>query len=283
MTRIIKTEFSESDINAFEPTEKVALIATKNEQCEPHLSLLTTLQAYGPNRMIMGEFFAGLSKRYMQERPETAFLIMTLDRSLWRGLARWTRLATEGPEYEMYNTKPMFRYNAYFGVNTVHYFHLVETGERESLPLGKIITSALLTKAAKGGARSAGGEVVLTPFADALFSRLDSLKFLSYIADDGFPRIIPLLQCQSVNRRSLVFNPGAYGDELALIPARSRVAVFGLTLQMEDVLVRGVFNGYSRKRGVRLGMIDVDWVYNSLPPASGQVYPRPALAPVRHF
>ncbi len=66
-------------------------------------------------------------------------------------------------------------------------------------------------------------------------------------------------------------------------PGGSTVSVFGLTFDMEDVLVRGVFNGYSRYRGVRLGTVDIDWVYNPMPPKQGQVYPAVELRPVTEF
>jgi hypothetical protein len=61
------------------------------------------------------------------------------------------------------------------------------------------------------------------------------------------------------------------------------VAVFGLTLQMEDVLVRGVFAGFGKYRGITLGCMDIDWVYNSMPPVHGQIYPELEMQPVVNF
>ena len=51
---------------------------------------------------------------------------MSREKELWRGKARWTGEASSGDDYEMYNRKPMFRYNSYFGIHTVHYLDLVE-------------------------------------------------------------------------------------------------------------------------------------------------------------
>jgi hypothetical protein len=53
-----------------------------------------------------------------------------------------------------------------------------------------------------------------------------------------------------------------------------------LNLQMESVLVRGVFAGYRRYVGPRVGVIDIDWVYNSMPPKQGVIYPVAPLRPV---
>ncbi len=275
--------FTEDDMRAFEPTEKIGLVASMNPDGLPHITLITTMQATNPKQLILGQFSIGLSKQYIQENNNIAFLIMTLDRSMWRGKARWTHLAKDGPEYEMLNRKPMFRYNTYFGINTVHYLDLIETSARESLPMPGIILAALLTKFSKGGAQTSIEERILNPFGEGIFNQLDSLKFISYIGDDGYPKLIPLIQCQAADSRRLAFSPLVYGDELRAIPQGKEVAVFGMTMGMEDILIRGTFRGFKSRRFIELGTIDIEWVYNSMPPAHGQIYPEVDIKSVTHF
>jgi hypothetical protein len=224
-----------------------------------------------------------LSKEYIQKNPNIAFLIMTMDKKMWRGRARWTHLKNEGPEYKRYNEIPMFRYNTYFGINTVHYLDLIETSERADLPMPRIVLSALLTKLAKGVVTTGIKARILKPFAEDLFNQLDSLKFIAYVGPDGFPVIVPVIQCQAADSRRLAFYPMAFKDELLRIPPETTVAVFGLTMKMEDVLIRGTFRGFNRRMGLRLGTIDIEWVYNSMPPAHGQIYPEMELKPVVDF
>jgi hypothetical protein len=220
----------------------------------------------------------------VKTNPKTSFLIMTLDRSLWRGRALWTHQATHGEDYEMFNNKPMFRYNAYFGIHTVHYMDLIETYGKESLPLLQIGLGSILTKAAKSAARQESStKRILKPWAEDLFNRLDAIKFLSYVGDDGFPAIIPLIQCQAADSTRLAFSPLAYNEELSALRQGSSVAIFGLTMDMEDVLVRGVFTGFGKHRGVTLGCVDIIWVYNSMPPKPGQIYPVQELRAVVNF
>lgn len=275
--------FDTADMGAFEAEAKVGLLATVNPEGLPHISLIASMQAKDPTRLIWGQFSEGRSKVHVRQNPHVGFLIMTLDRNLWRGKALWTHGETEGEDYEMYNQKPMFRYNAYFGIHTVHFMNLVETYGKEGLPLGRIVMASLVTKAAKDGAKSAEVGRILKPWAEGLFNRLDTLKFLGYIDDEGFPAIVPVIQCQAAGSRRLAFSPLAYGDELAAIKEGMRVAVFGMTMQMEDVLVRGTFLGYDRVRLQRLGVIELEWVYNSMPPTPGQVYPPVELKPVVNF
>ncbi|MBN2299419.1 MAG: pyridoxamine 5'-phosphate oxidase family protein [Deltaproteobacteria bacterium] len=279
----IFTAFDEKDMPEFEPEAKVGLIATVNPEGEPHVTLITALQAKTPDTVIWGQFSDGKSKEHVRKNPRTAFLIMTMDRSLWRGKAIWTHAEKHGADYEMFNTKPMFRYNAYLGIHTVHYMDLKETYGRESLPLARIVMSSLLTKAAKSAAQTGIADPILKPWGQGLFNRLDAIKFISYIGRDGFPAIIPLIQCQAADSRRLVFSPLAYREELSGITDGSTVAVFGLTMDMEDILVRGTFTGAHKCRGASLGIVDIGWVYNSMPPLHGQIYPETALEPVVNF
>jgi len=269
----IKNNFSEADMKAFEPAEKVGIIATVTLEGLPHMSLLTSVMAAKPDQLTVGEFCQGLSKEYMQKTTKTGFAVLTMDKKLWRGKALWTHLKKEGREYEIYNNQPMFRYNTYFGINTVHYLDVKETTGGEALPLFSIVKSALLTKLAKSGAAKENPQRVLSYFGEKLFNRLDSIKCLSFIGKDGYPAVIPVLQCQAAGSSRLAFHPGAFGDELRLLNPGMTLAVFCMSMQMEDVLVRGTFKGYSRRRGIELGTLEIDWVYNSMPPNHGQIYP----------
>jgi len=279
----IMTRFDEKDLKEFEPEAKVGLIATVNPAGLPHITLITALQAKTPTQLIWGQFSEGQSKANVKTNPKTGFLIMTMDRSLWRGKAVWTHQTGHGSDYEMFNNKPMFRYNAYTGIHTIHYMDLKETGGREGLPLARIVLSSLLTKIGKPGARSNRSERILKPWAQGLFNRLDSVKFCSYVDRDGFPVIVPLLACQAADSTRLAFSPLAYRDELQGLKKGMSVAVFGLTLEMEDVLVRGKFGGFDTYRKITLGTINIDWVYNSMPPVHGQIYPETALTPVTDY
>ncbi|NOY69195.1 MAG: pyridoxamine 5'-phosphate oxidase family protein [Deltaproteobacteria bacterium] len=281
--------FDESSISAFMPVEKIGLVASVNPDGLPHVTLITSIRASGPSTVTLGEFCKGTSKTNIAKNPKTAFLIMTMDRRLWRGHAVWTHLKEEGPEFESYNDLPMFRYNAYFGINTVHYLDLVDAAGPAGLPLPSIIAASLATLVnAKGAAthksdKAGNQERILSFFGEKLINTLGCLKFLAYIKDDGFPEIIPILQCRAAGSSRLVFSFLAYGAELKKVPAGATVAVFSVTMQMEDVLVRGRFSGISNNPILPSAYVDIDWVYNSMPPGHGQIWPPVPLSPVREW
>ncbi|MBN1119399.1 MAG: hypothetical protein JXR51_14130 [Bacteroidales bacterium] len=279
----IKHEFSQEDINAFEPENKIGLLATVNENNQAHITLITTLMARNSKELIWGQFAEGHSKVNVKNNPKTAFLIMNLQRKHWRGKALWKQEKKEGEEFIRFNKLPMWRYNSYFGIHTAHYMDLTETTEKQNLPVASIIISAILTKIAKSAAVSKSEHRIMNNWTESFFNKLDTLKFLSYITDDGFPVLIPLLQCQAADSRRLVFNTQVYENELFAIKADTKLTILALSIDMKDVLVRGKFTGFKKHRGINLGSIDIDWVYNPMPPISGQIYPEQKVETVNKF
>lgn len=268
------TAFSKDDIESFAVPMKIGILATINEAGLPHLTLISTLQASSSNQVIWGQFTEGLSKTYVRNNPKIGFLIMTLDKNLWRGRARWTHVESSGKEFDMYNNVPMFRYNAYFGVHTVYYADLVAHYGREALPMRDVMTAAVKTAIAKTLSRGKEDVEVLNPWTRQLLDKMSNLKFLAYVDSDGYPEIIPLIQAQSLDSQHVIFATSAYRQGLEAIREGTTVAVFGMSLDMEDVLLRGLFQGIQRRGSIRCGTVRVDWVYNSMPPVPGQIYPK---------
>jgi hypothetical protein len=124
---------------------------------------------------------------------------------------------------------------------------------------------------------------VLNRWTLQLLNKLDSLKFLGYLDHDGYPVIVPVIQAQAAGSNEVVFSTGAFGDELSRIKAGATVAIFGMTLDMEDVLMRGSFLGFARSGGIRCGTVVVDWVYNPMPPTPGRIYPPATIEAISHF
>jgi hypothetical protein len=277
------TAFSEEDIRSTQPAMKIGLLATVTPEGLPHVTLLSSLMACGPAQLCFGQFTEGFSKKHILANPKTGFLVMSLDKNLWRGKATYTHHAKEGPEYDYYNNVPMFRYNAYFGIHTVYYLDLVAHSGKSPLPMNRIIFAAIQTMLARTLGHKAGKQPVLNSWTRTFLNKIDNLKFLSYIGEDGFPVLIPAIQAQSLDAQHVLFSPAVYADELQAIPEGIPLAVFGMALTMEDVLMRGTYQGIRRVGGVKTGVVKVDWVYNPMPPVPGQVYPPVELRAVTEF
>jgi hypothetical protein len=277
------TVFSEEDIQNTKPEMKIGLLATVTPEGLPHITLISSLMACAPSKMCFGQFVEGTSKKHILENPKVGFLIMSLDKNLWRGKADYTHRVKEGAEYDYYNNTPMFRYNAYFGVHTIYYLDLVHHSGKSPLPMNKIIIAAVQTRLARAFGRKTTKKEIINRWSRDFLNKMDNLKFLSYVGADGYPLIIPAIQTQSLDAARVLFSTLAYSDELKAIPTGTPLAVFGMALTMEDVLLRGTYQGIRSVGGIQAGVVEANWVYNPMPPAPGQVYPPLKLNPVRQF
>jgi hypothetical protein len=275
--------FTESDIEDLDVELKVGILATVNEEGLPHVTMLSSLRPYAETGLVFGQFTEGLSKQFVRSNPMVGFLILSLDRQVWRGKADFSHTAKTGLEFENYNNLPMFRYNAYFGIHTVYYLNLISNSGRQSLPMGKVVFAAITTIIARTLGSRPVEEKVLNTWVRRLFNKVDNLKFISYIGKDGYPVILPVIQTQVMNGQWLAFSSGYLGVELREIPAGIPMAVLCMSFDMEDVLVRGEYQGIHRVGGIPCGLVKTDWVYNSMPPKPQQVYPPVQVKPVTDF
>ena len=277
------TTFSPEDIQSTQPAMKIGLLATVTPAGLPHVTLISTLMACATQQLAFGQFTEGFSKQHILNNPKTGFLIMSLEKNLWRGKAIYTHSTNEGTEYDYFNNVPMFRYNAYFGVHTVYYLDLLSHTGEEPLPMNRIIIAAIQTMLARTLSRKPGKEEVLNPWTRAFLDKLDNLKFITWVGVDGYPAIIPAIQAQTLDRQHILFSTSVYTDELKAIPTGADVAVFSMALTMEDVLLRGKYLGIRRLAGIKAGLVEVDWVYNPMPPVPGQIFPPVKLQAVEKY
>jgi Pyridoxamine 5'-phosphate oxidase len=277
------TEFSEEDIRSFQPEMKIGLIATVNPRGLPHVTLISTVMASDAKKLVFGQFTEGLSKQNILRNPKAGFMIMSLAKDEWRGKALYTHMAKDGKDYDFYNNVPMFRYNSYFGVHTVYYLDLIGHSGKHALPMNSVILSAVGTLIGRSVAGKREKQPVLNAWSQAFLNKLDNLKFLSYVDTDGYPVIIPAIQAQCLDREHVVFDIGVYQGELLDIPKGVSLAVFAMALTMEDVLLRGVYQGIQRIGGIKQGLVKLDYIYNPMPPVPGQVYPSQPLRQVEQY
>lgn len=277
------TTFSETDIASLQPAMKIGILGTVDPEGLPHLTMISSLKACATTQLCFGQFTEGVSKIHIRQNPKVGWLIMTLEKNVWRGTADFSHTTNSGPEFDAYNNTPLFRYNAYFGIHTVYYLNLVTHSGKSPLPMNQVIFASIQTMLARSLPGKRSNEPVLTPWARTFLNGLNTLKFLGYIGNDGYPVIIPAIQTQTFDSKNVLFAASVYREDLEHIPAGIPLAVFGLSLNMEDVLLRGRYSGLQRVWGVRCGSMKIDWVYNSMPPVPGQIYPETPLQPVSEF
>lgn len=274
-----RDHFTTEDQEALCQDAKLAFVATLDPEGRPHLTLLTSLQSRGPRELVFGQFCEGLSKTYLQRDPRAGFLVMDLARRTWRGRARWTGSRREGEEFDAYNRKPLFRYNSYFGVHTVHFLDLLACQGPEGVSMPRLAAGAILARTLAPLAAGPRKPQALNPFTRGLLDRLDGLKFLAIQGPEGWPEVLPMVAAASAG-------PGRVLVAGTTVPRRSRpvpgtpAALLAMNLAMESVLIRGSLGAFRGAGPLGAAVMEVEEVYNTMPPKAGPVWPPPPLEPV---
>lgn len=254
----------------FEKSIKIGVVATIGEDQLPHMTVLSTLMGKGNDQMMFGKFVEGLSKENILNHPQSGFLIMNPEKAFWTGKMTYDHFLKEGEDLVLYNNQPLYRYNTYFGINTVYYFRLKEISDQQTLPMGKIILNSLKILMKKHRFVEKNIPPIMKPWAVKFTGKLDTLMFLSYLGDDGYPIIIPCIQAQSAGSSRILLRDDPYRDQLSKLKQGMKIAMLAFSMSMETVLLKGSFSGFD-KRGY--GFMQIEIVYNSMPPVHGFVYP----------
>lgn len=269
---------SEEAKKLFASDSKIALVAVKDDEGFPHITMLSTLMAKDERGLMFGQFCEGLSKQFIQQRPKAGFLLMSVDKELWRGRAVFTHTETTGAEFDIMNNKPMFRYNTYFGIGRVYYLDLTDMTDKESLDMSAIIRGALMTRLKKGRVHG-NNNGALGHISRGISDGLSNLKFIAAEDEEGFCRITPVIQAASADSGRIVFTGKPYSDELRRLQPGQKVSVFAMKMSLESVLIKGIY------RGVQKGLcvVDAEKVYNPLMPVPGYIFPKAPLLTVSDF
>jgi len=279
--------FDESVLAAFQPVFKIGLMATVTPGGLPHITLTSSLRAATPKKLVFGEFCGGRSKRNLENNPKAAFLVLTGSSRIYRGHAAWSHSRTGGPEYDEYCDVPFFTGDACFSVSRVHYLDLVDARGPEFFPARRSFFTAMLSRPSKQGKRAPAGtpeiQEMLSVIAKRIMKRPDAFGFMAYVKRDGFPEIVPLLHCRPSGADRLVLFPLSKREEPEDVQPGQGVSVLCITKAMESVLMGGVFAGFRRRNIVKRGLVQIETIYNSMPPAHGRIYPPEPLEAVTQW
>ena len=279
---VFSNEFEAVCGEKFASDSKIGLLCAIAPDGYPHIALISSLSVKDGRTLMWGQFSRGLSKTYLAGNPKTGFLVVSPDQYWWTGKALHTGSVGHGEDYEFFNNKPLFRYNAYCGFGAVHYGQVIDVSAGEKLPLLKIALGFVASKAVRA-ASPQNPEPKMPPYGMKLASSLACLKFAAFVDADGFPRVFPVMQGRPAGgggdmaRNAMVFAAAPYTELLRQIPAGAKAAVFLANLSLESLLVQGRWFNTERRGRLKGCAFEIDKVYNSMLPVGGYVYPPKTL------
>ena len=246
------SRYTEQELKYFDNPYKIAVIATTDDDGDLHMFNASTLMNKGDDEMMFGEFIRGVSKKYIHERPKCGFLIMSADRHFWTGSMTFTHSVLEGEDYVYMNQYQLFRFNTYFGVCEVHYADLHDISKMRALNMPGVISNAVKVMAMKPFFAGDKSKQVMRPWTQEFMNGLITLEYLAFMGEDGFPKIVPIIQGQSASSSRIFFTKAPYSDMFEGLKDGVRCAIYGFSLNTFplDCSHFGIFTPYRQRFNV---------------------------------
>ncbi|NHI93710.1 MAG: hypothetical protein EAX96_14585 [Candidatus Lokiarchaeota archaeon] len=254
----------------------VKLITTIDPRGWPHTSLIAFNRAKTEKEVVWGQFTEGKTKKHVFDNPKQGLLFMTAEMpfKFVQAKVKFVDTMLGGEDCEYFSRLPMLRYATYFNVWRAFYNEVIAVSDVRDLGLIGILKGIIVNLIGKGGAKSKITDVKLQDFGINLVNGPINPKFISYIdPSDGFPMTIPCFQIRAPDPSKLIFTLSQFKEDLLQIPEESKIAVYALNMELENQLINGTFTGFQKFRGIKYGIIEIDEIYNSMPPFPGVIYP----------
>lgn len=254
------------------------LITTVDPRGWPHITMIFSNRAKTPTQVVWGQFTEGTSKKNILNNSKQGIFYMNAEMpyKFVQVKVDYDYLKRGGEDCEQFSRGRMFRYLTYVNVHTCYYNTVKAVTDVRGLGIVGIVKGFLTNVIAKGGSRLENPEDKLPEFGQKIINKLTSVKVISYVAPDGYPVIIPCFGLNAPDRSRLIFPLSQFKDDLEQIPKNAKVAAYVVVsenLELTNMMVNGTFTGFDKFRGFKYGIIEIDEIYNSMPPLHGVIYP----------
>ncbi|MHA1972469.1 MAG: hypothetical protein ACTSW1_05740 [Candidatus Hodarchaeales archaeon] len=260
------------------------LIATIDHRGWPHITLISFNKAKNPHEIVWGQFVEGSSKKNVLRNSKQAAFYMNAKMPFKFVQVKMDLERTQkgGEDCEEFSRSQMLRYMTYTNVHTAYYNQVVAATNIRPLGLFGILKGALVNFFAKSALKLKNVEEKLPEFGYKIINQVANAKVLAFIDTDGYPIIIPVFGLAAPDKHRLVFPLTQFKDELTSVIPNSKVATYVIVsagMELTSIHVNGTLKGFKKARGVTYGIIDIDEVYNSMPPLHGVIYPKRQIRP----
>lgn len=254
----------------------VKLLGTVDERGWPHITFIMNNHACANDEIVWGEFMHGKSKQYIQDHPKHGYLFMSvsLPFTMFQIKADFSHINTSGDEIEQFNKSADMRYSTTMNVWRVFYNKVKATSRLQKISLIKVLGAGITNSFLKLFTKKNSKTIRLDKFGQNIFGSIMNPKFLIYIdPKDQYPIILPCFQAFPLGGTQMAFRNNQFATQLNQIPKGSKIAIYGLTMDFIAQETRGTFLGFSKSKGITLGRMEIEEVYNSGPPLPGRIYP----------
>ncbi|NHJ04245.1 MAG: hypothetical protein EAX90_05445 [Candidatus Heimdallarchaeota archaeon] len=266
------SELSNKEVEFTFPEIMAKMIATIDKNDYPHITMISSNKAINKNIVKWGQFTEGLSKKNILENPKQGILFMTAEMpfKFLQIKVDYDYYSTEAEDAADFNQIDLMRYNVYMRIHKTYYNKIKAARKIRNISLLGIVKGIIVNLFGKRKFKTGKIEKRLPDFGMKLFNGPIFPKFIAYLdPQDGYPIVIPCFQARAIEHKKIIIPFSQFKNDLEQIPENAKVAIFVMDFELETMMIKGIYKGKEK----RCGVIEIDQVYNTMPPKPGYIYP----------
>ena len=274
------TKFSKDGMELSDLDVGLKLLATIDPRGWPHITMISFNRAKTPEQVVWGEFTVGTSKRNVLQNPKQGAFYMNavMPFKFLQAKITFDHRVKGGEDCDHFSRGQMLRYNTYMNVEKAYYNFVKAVTLVMDLEVLAIAKGLILNLFAKRKAKDSNAENKMPLLGYDLYNNPFNPKFISFLdPDDGYPLIVPCFQIRAPDRSKLIFPYSQFKEDLEKLKEGAHVSTFAVIadeIELINLVIQGTFSGTQKFGGVKCGIIEIDEVYNSMPPVAGVIYPK---------
>jgi len=244
-------------------------LATVDAEGTPNVVPVTSIDYWDETTLVFAEIMLWKTRKNLEVNNKIFVAVITEQLDVWIFRCKFREWVTAGPMLDKLNEIDLVRYNAYMGIKRVGVMDVVEVVDTRKVGKLSVLGEYMPVWAAKPFAGN-GGENKMPPQVSEKFARMQAVKLISYVDEQGYPAIIPVFSLIPTSPGNLIFARRLYGKDLAKIPAGAKVAACVITFEPISYQVKGTLSADRGGLLGKVGAVKIDQVYSSCPPLCGQ-------------
>jgi hypothetical protein len=240
-------------------------LASRSPEGQPNVVPLVSILPADDQEdtLFFGNFLLRKTVKNLDLDPRVGILVITPDLKGWILTGDFIEWQKTGKYVEKQMNSSLLRYNAYTGIRNAGIIHVRDVLGGFKISKLQVAFDFFWTRFSNCKVSHIPDPAITIPHpVQVEFNRMVAVKVLAWIAEDGYPRIIPVLSLQPTGDRGLAGRVKPYGQHLP--PANDKVAVNILTFEAISYQVKGTW-----AQDGSLGVIRAQEIYAGGPPKPG--------------
>lgn len=239
-------------------------LATRDAGGKPNCVPVTSMVPWDDTTLVFGEFLMNKSRKNLLEDRRVGVAVINDKFEGWSLKGTFLGFETTGALIDKINSAPMFRYNAYTSVRSAGSIRIDEVSAKITVSTPRLIADYLRLRMIAPLAKR-GGPVRMPARVAEKFTRMQAVRAMAFLDEDGHPRALPIMACLPAGANRVVMRGpmlNAYREHLR---TGMDLAIAIITTEPIAYQVKGRLLHFRGGAGV----VELDACYSASPPLLG--------------